>query len=81
MQPQPYAETNQPMQVLSTQFIIVMLACWLVPLSIITVFFCLAQPVSGPDASIRVRHIKRETGSTKPSEGRRHISLMPVKPD
>ena len=81
MQHQPYAETNQPMQVLNTQFVIVMLACWLVPLSIITVFFCLAQPVSGPDASIRVRHIKRETGSTKPSEGRRHISLMPVKPD
>jgi hypothetical protein len=67
--------------VLNMQFILIVGACWAVPVVIIMLFMCVSMPMRGPDANVRVRMRKREQQSQQPSDGRRHVTLSPVKPD
>ena len=81
--PDPTMGGVEPKQsaALNTQFILVAMACWAVPVAIIMIIVCLSMPMRGPDASLRVRMRKREPQSTQPSDGRRHVTLSPIKPD
>ena len=66
---------------LNTHFILVVMACWAVPVTIIMMIVCLSMPMRGPDANLRVRMRKREPQNTQPTDGRKHVTLSPIKPD
>ena len=67
--------------VLNMHFLLIVSACWAVPVVVIMLFMCLSMPMRGPDANVRVRMRKREQQSEKPTDGRRHVTLSPVKSD
>ena len=81
MQPQPYAETNQPMQVLSTQFIIVMILLAGAPLNHHGVFLPRAASERTRCEHSGAPHKSVKQAAQNPPRAGRHISLMPVKPD